>query len=120
METEKTVKVSLNKEAISARKALIEAASNRTIIFYSNLVDENDITNMRRLNEILCAVSTFEHECDRPLLSSIVVRKSDNTPGMGYFYLCSDLGVSGEFEKTQKECFEFWGNEENRKKYANI
>ncbi|MDR2085300.1 MAG: hypothetical protein LBP67_09945 [Bacteroidales bacterium] len=75
---------------------------------------------MRGLSEILCAVSTFEHEHSRPLLSSIVVHKSDNTPGMGYFYLCSDLGVSGEFEKTQKECFEFWGNEENRKKYAEM
>jgi hypothetical protein len=94
--------------------------SNHTVIFYSDLVNENDITNMRRLSEILCAVSIFEHEHGRSLPSSIVVRKSDNTLGMGYFYLCSNLGVSGEFEKTQEECFAFWGNEENRKKYAEM
>lgn len=112
----KDIKTTLSKDAVDARKALIKAASNREIIYYSGLVDEKDIVNFRRLSEILCTVSTFEHEHNRPLLSSIVVHKADGTPGIGYFYLCLDLNVSDEFKKTQEECFEFWGNEENRKK----
>lgn len=91
----KGLTTSLAKETVDVRKALIKAASDRKIVYYSNF-DKKNIAN-KRLSEILCAVSTFEYEHNRPLLSSIVVRKTDNASGVRYFFLCTDLKVNGEF-----------------------
>ncbi len=78
------------------------------------------------IGEILGLISTFEHENNRPLLSALVIRASDDYEGDGFYKLAEQLGFGnwkrlkkeGIFEAVQiKKCINFWENEQNHKKY---
>lgn len=118
------------------RKYLIEhvARIKGATIGYQVLSDQCQLgLNMRaseydraEIGRILGEISTFEHNQDRPLLSSLVVNKSTGYEGDGFYKLCEELGYGDwqtlrrkrNFDQEQKErCWEFWGNEANRKKY---
>jgi hypothetical protein len=79
------------------RTILIEAARQRKMITYSDLVGQANAVNFnafdQRLFAILGQISSEEHEKERPLLSVLVVHKvGDMKPGDGFFELAEALG----------------------------
>lgn len=118
------------------RKYLIKEVASRkgATIGYQVLCDQCQLgLNMQasefdraEIGRILGEISTFEHENERPLLSSLVVNKSTGYEGDGFYKLCEELGFGAwqklrntkKFDQEQKDrCWDFWGNESNRKKY---
>lgn len=118
------------------RKYLIEQVARRkgATIGYQVLCDQCQLgLNMQasefdraEIGKILGEISTFEHTNQRPLLSSLVVNKSTGYEGDGFYKLCEELGFGDgqklrnrkNFDQDQKEkCWDFWGIENNRKKY---
>ena len=71
----------------------------------------------------------YEHQKGRPLLSSLIIHKSsDREQGNGFYKLCSEiygkdweeLKADKDFElERMKECYSFWKDNENYKKYKN-
>lgn len=67
----------------------------------------------------LDAISIFEHNRGRPLLSVVVVHKGgDCRPGSGFFALAKRLGVQGTrvddvtfFVSELRRCCEYWHNQ---------
>ncbi len=79
------------------RRVLIEKASKRAMIPYSELVGLVHSVNFnaydQRLFAILGQIAVEEHEEGRPLLSVLVVHKTgDMQPGEGFFALAESLG----------------------------
>ena len=70
-----------------------------------------------------------EYQKGRPLLSSLIIHKSsDKEQGDGFYKLCSEiyekdwevLKADKDFElERMKECYSFWKDNENYKKYKN-
>jgi hypothetical protein len=81
-----------------------------------------------RIGEIIGEISKSEHSNNRPLLSSLVLTKSGKE-GDDFYRLCEELGY-GDTDKLKyrpdfsqermKECYEFWQNESNYRKYKDI
>ena len=46
-----------------------------------------------QIARILDGISQSEHDAGRPLLSAVVIRKDENTPGNGFFTLAKRLGL---------------------------
>jgi hypothetical protein len=72
----------------SVTKILIDAATNRTTVGYSQIlrqlgVKPTDVT-YKRLFGILLEIGTFQHENGLPLVNALVVGVSQ-TPGIGFF-----------------------------------
>jgi len=98
------------------------AAKNKQIVWYSGLVSglttvriELDQPDHRAvLAEFLGEISINEHEHKRPLLSSIVVKKSGvMEPGPGFFDLAESLGKlegdkTGYWQWEVRKVFEYW------------
>ena len=108
MTAPKKNKIILDKEAQDIRERLIEAASQRKILTYSDLVSDDDDRHMNKLSKTLAKISCFERNEDRPFLCAIVVQKETGFPGTGFFMLCADLGIDTDFKTLQEECFEYW------------
>ena len=72
-----------------AREAMIEVASGRALIFYSDLVRRIRRCDLEPYGEplakMLGEISTDEDAADRGLLTAVVVRKEDGRPGRGFF-----------------------------------
>lgn len=119
------------------RTFLIDLARQKTnqTITYQSLSDVchlqlnmHDNPNDRIiLGSILGEISRYEYSFDRPLLSSLVVRSSDNLEGDGFYKLGEKLGFGdwrvlkriGTFEIEQmKKCINFWTNNANYKDYC--
>jgi hypothetical protein len=68
----------------------------------------------RGLGEALGAISRYEHDHGRPLISALVVREADGLPGPGFFELARQLGrnVGGDerafFELERAAVLDFW------------
>lgn len=112
------------------REYLIKVARKKTnqLVTYQKLSDDCNLgLNMREnpndritIGNILDSISRFEHSNDRPLLSSLVVRASDNFEGNGFYKLGESLGF-GKWEKLKKDgifefeqirdCINFWTDE---------
>lgn len=118
------------------RKKLIELARLRTTWPYSKLNEQLqlglDFSN-KRDNKLIGAwlgdISAHEFEKGRPLLSALITHKyGQREQGDGFYKLCEDL-LGEEWEKLKAnkkwenqviaECFEFWLNPENYKKFKN-
>ena len=108
MTASKKNKIILDNEAQEIRERLIEAASQRKILTYSDLVSDDDDRHMNKLSKTLAKISCFERNEDRPFLCAIVVQKETGYPGTGFFVLCADLGIDKEVEELQEECFVYW------------
>lgn len=121
------------------RRYLIELSRQRInqTVTYQQLSDECNLElDMREnpydrkiIGKILGDISAFEHENDRPLLSSLVLRAGDNYEGDGFYKLAEELGFGnwknlkreGVFEIEQmKKCIEFWTNDSNYHKYKEV
>jgi len=103
---------------------LIKKAIDGKTIYYSELAYEvNKIMGETLLPEqgnqlgvtlgpILGIISWYEYLCGRPLLSAIVIRKSDNTPGDGFWGMneyIPKIDNIEEIEEEQKRVFFCWG-----------
>ena len=79
-----------------ARRAMIDAARLRSVIWYSDLVHKIRACSLhhrdRRLFEMLGEVSIDEDKAGRGLLTAVVVRMEDGRPGPGFFKLAESLG----------------------------
>lgn len=114
------------------RSFLIELARHRTnqTIHYQELSDACSLgLNMREnpsdrktIGVILGDISRFENGHERPLLSSLVIRTSDNYEGDGFYKLADELGFGGWqrlkregiFEIQQmKQTIDFWRDATN-------
>ncbi len=97
------------------RNYLIELArkkSNQTVT-YQKLSDDcnlglkmTDGQHIRNeIGRILGEVSEHEHNHNRPLLSSLVIRLSDGEEGDGFYKLAEKLGY-GNWKKLKRDMFE--------------
>jgi hypothetical protein len=127
----------MNKEV---RKYLIEnvACFKGATIGYQVLCDQCQLGlkmkdseyDRAEIGRIIGEISAFEHTNKRPLLSPLVTNKTTGYEGDGFYKLCEELGFGDwqklkrerrKFDKEQKEkCWEFWGIENNRKKYTAV
>ena len=94
---------------------IIKVAQNEDVITYSEVARRAGInTNWNgwraRIGAILDHINRIEHCEGRPLLSAVVVRKSSNMPGAGFFRLTKTLGLQSSGEDN----FKFWLKEIRR------
>jgi hypothetical protein len=113
-------KKALDSETLDIRQKLIEAAADRKRLYYSDISLLGDDRHMNALSDILSKISRYEYKNGRPVLSSIVVQKESDLPGAGFYLLCDSLKTTQKLEEMQSFCFDFWSNEENRRKYQTI
>jgi len=104
----------LDSLALDIRQKLIESASNKRKLYYSDIAIVGDDRHMNGLSDILSKISRYEHKNGRPLLSAIVVQKESDLPGTGFFLLCDSLKTTQSLEEMQSDCFDFWGKEDNK------
>ncbi|HTB31225.1 MAG TPA: hypothetical protein VK808_04315 [Bacteroidia bacterium] len=122
----------MNKEI---REKLIEIARLKSTLSYSKLNEQlslgYDFANDHHrelIGEELGEVSKFELQKGRPLLSVLIVHENDRIQGDGFYKLCQELGY-GDWESLKKsknfevdhikECYKFWKDSENFRKYKN-
>ncbi len=120
----------MNKEI---RKYLIDQCRIGKPVFYEdigkklnlNLESEKD---RNILSKTLGDISAFEHEKERPLISSIAIYKIANDHGNGFYNLCEQLGI-GKSTKLKEEFYgftqlelskKFWNTEYNYQQFYNI
>lgn len=118
------------------RVKLIELARLRTTWTYSQLneqlelgLDFNLDHHRALIGEWLEDITRHEVEKKRPLLSSLITHKfGKREQGDGFYKLCEELfGTKWESLKANKkweneliaDCYTFWLNSENYKKYKN-
>jgi hypothetical protein len=112
------------------REHLIEVSRKKGIIGYQELCNLCGLKlNMRdsphdrgEIGRILGEISAYEYKHERPLLSAVVLSKSGEE-GDGFFKLCEELGITGDWRRLKKDnefvvteinkCHEFWGKVEN-------
>jgi hypothetical protein len=116
------------------RRKLIELARSKTTWSYTQLNEQLDLKlNFKydydrvTIGDWLEDISVFEFEKKRPLLSALIIHKgTDKEQGDGFYKLCErlykkpwqDLKADKNFEIEKiKECFSFWKDNENYKKY---
>ena len=76
---------------------IVNAAKNEGVVTYTEVASCAGInTNWDcwrwKIRAILDTISRREHRNGRPLLSAVVVRKNEGTPGAGFFKLAKELG----------------------------
>lgn len=112
------------------RNHLIEIARERQIIYYQELCDKCELRlNMREnptdrleIGRLLGEISTHEYQNGRPLLSALVLTKGGEE-GDGFYKLCEELGITGDWRKLKKDgifaaqeiqrCHDFWRDNTN-------
>ena len=105
-----------------ARKAatdkLVELAGQREVITYKNLSDWVEAgTGIRiqfsssQMYAMLDAISRAENQAGRGMLSALVIRGKQKTPGAGFYELAAELGK--DIGATEEEKKEFWEKELN-------
>ena len=75
---------------------LREVARSKCTTYYSEIaplagLNMDSPEDRKRISDILGDISTAEHYAGRPLLSAVVIRKEENSPGPGFFGLAKDL-----------------------------
>lgn len=116
------------------RTYLIEAARKKKIVKYQELclacrlkLDMYKNPYDRKvMGDILGEISTYEHAHGRPLLTAIVLSEAMEE-GDGFFKLCEQLGITGDWRRLKKDdvfvmneinkCFDYWREEGNYKMY---
>lgn len=105
-----------------ARKAaadkLVELAGQREVITYKNLSDWIEAgTGVRiqfsssQMYAMLDAISRAENQAGRGMLSALVIRGKQKTPGAGFYELAAELGKN--IGATEEEKKKFWEKELN-------
>jgi len=100
----------VNERVYEKLKQVARAGSLVTYAEVASLADSG-ITNPRgpRLIRILHEICGCEVQQGRPMLGAVVVRKTDNRPGEGFFREASGLGLFRGSDKIA-----FWTGELNR------
>lgn len=120
------------------REYLIGVARQKDkFVYYSDVVKDCNLninlsipSDHDILSNILSEVSIFEHENNRPLITSLVIYKdsSKNDHGEGFYKLAQSLGF-GDKKKLRNDlfgfseatkCREFWQDETNYLQFAEI
>ena len=81
------------------RATLVERARHRALITYSELA--RNVTGVELPTEgwsghlfwLLGQIAMDEAQAGRPLLSALVVRKQEGTPGLGFFQAAGNAGI---------------------------
>ena len=112
------------------RLHLIELARAGKVITYQELSNQcklglvmTDSQFARaEIGRILGEISAFEHNNNRPLISSLVISKGDNYQGDGFYKLAEELGF-GKWKKLKNDlsfemgqmnaCYAFWKDNNN-------
>jgi len=117
------------------REYLIDLCAKGETISYQILSDQCKLDldmaspgDRSKIAVLLVEVATYEHNNKRPLLTAIVIAKQTHKQGDGFFRLGEQFGYGNWqtlkenlFDKEQiKQCFEFWGSNENYSTYRNI
>ena len=138
-------KIQLTKEEKDVRERLIKLAHDAVVeennsyvsISYQELYDVYGLnlemqypTDISTMSKILDNISTYEYANRGLILSSLVINKTINRPGDGFYKLCEKLvPMSDNWEVLKakrvdigmmQKCLEFWQKEENYTKYKNI
>ncbi|QNR86752.1 hypothetical protein H9N25_10385 [Pedobacter riviphilus] len=119
----------------TVRTYLIDVARRKSnqIVGYQELsndcglkLDMSNPDHRNQIAQILEQISLHEYQCERPLLSSLVLRLSDGTEGNGFYKLAEKLGY-GSWSKLKREglfevqqianCIDFWSKNINHLKY---
>tara|TARA_A100000171_G_scaffold35638_2_gene34189 strand:+ start:7084 stop:7461 length:378 start_codon:yes stop_codon:yes gene_type:complete len=118
------------------RQRLIKAAREKQTISYTQLNDECELGfdfnrphDRDTIGDLLGEISEWEHEKDRPLLSSLVRHKSGkHEQGDGFYKLCEYLGY-GDWQKLKNDqnfelkhinkCFSYWKDNAHYKDFKN-
>jgi len=94
------------------RTILIKTARSRGTLTYSDVCDRVEAIRLHPRNQLffklLIDISNEEDDAGRGLLSALVVRKSDGTPGPGFFDLARSRGRSFSDERI------YWHDEKER------
>ena len=110
----------LSPELHALRQLLITAARERRFVSYTEAARVLGLRGTKpwrspRLFAALDAISTFEHEHGRPLLSAVVVSGAGKQPGGGFFKMAKRNGVqmpdevNRTFFKTQRDrVWDYW------------
>ena len=93
---------------------LREVAGSRGVTYYSEIaplagLNMDSPGDRERISHILGDISTAEHHAERPLLSAVVIRIEENSPGSGFFGLAKDLGLH-----NGDDDFRYWVQELQR------
>jgi len=92
---------------------LIQTARNQDTVTYQEIAEIMGLplrgSHMSKETGRICGeISKEEGENGRPMLSAVVVSKSDGMPGEGFFVLAKKLG---RLKDDTKQLLEFWENE---------
>lgn len=105
--------MNLTKEEKTVRNILINVASKKQLIYYSDLcktanlrLDMSIPADRGKIGEILGHISRYEHENGRPLISSVVVSRSMEQ-GDGFFKLAQELGFGNWKKLKNGKMFEY-------------
>ena len=108
-----------SKEAKTIRKHLIsEIRRGERSISYKALLSAcrlGYIPNSNQLGDLLNAVSEFERQKSRPVLSAMVINQETGLPGVGFYDLLKGINLSAE-EKYKQEIgavLGFWLDDDN-------
>ena len=108
-----------DKARVAATDKLIELAGQRATITYKELSDwikaETGILippSSSRMNETLGDISKAENQAGRGMLSALVIRRGEKTPGAGFYVLAKDMGK--DIGTTDEDKKEFWEQELNK------
>ncbi len=100
---------------------LREVARQQTTTHYKDIepmlgLKMGDPADRVRIGQILGEISTQEHAAGRPMLSTVVTRKEDERPGLGFFELAQELGLVGAMDSETffihelKRVHRYWAN----------
>lgn len=118
---------------LELRKLLIDQCRLNRPVYYEDIAKKLNlnlelIEDRNTLSNHLTAVSTYENEKGRPLISAAVIYKNANDHGSGFYTLCENLGFGKakdlhlafygftELEKSKK----FWNEEFNFNQFYEI
>ena len=89
------------------RQRLIEAARDQRLVIYEELMRDFHIARGRHIANVLCEISEYEHDCGRPVLSAIVVRKQGRKPSGGFWEM-SFVSRNVPWEHYRDEVHRYW------------
>ncbi len=103
----------------NVRNLLIQVARERKTVTYVEVArwagfDTKSAAALEPLNALLNRISLDEHKAGRPLLSVVVVRAREGTPGDGFYRLARRLKLTDKSDRfyfvgrETTKVYEFW------------
>jgi hypothetical protein len=89
------------------RQRLIEAAKQRRLVCYGELMRDFRLARGRHIADVLCEISQYEHDRECPVLSAIVVKKQGLKPSGGFWEM-SFVSRNIPWEQYRDEVYRHW------------